>query len=201
MIASLRGILLKKNSGSVIVEVSGVGWEVFVTPSTSASLPDDAAAEVRFFISESTAMYGGATTLYGFQSQIEKDTFELLRTMPGTGAKKALEYLDKITKSVGDFRKAVIDKDVPILSTLFGFRKPTAEKLISNLKDKIAELKIGPMEKRSSRYVNTRAEAVAVLVALGYRESQAKTAVDESLDEMPYGEKVEEVVKDALKRL
>ena len=167
MIATLRGTLLDKKPDRALIEVSSIGLEVCINASTYENLPE-ISNEVKLFISESTAMYGGGTTLYGFQTEIEKEIFELLRTMPSTGAKKSMEYLNKITKSIGDFKRAVIQKDISVITTIFGFKKPTAEKLIANLKDKITSVKAELPEKWiSPEYVKVRSEAVAILVALG----------------------------------
>ncbi len=201
MIATLRGILLDKKPDRALIEVSGIGLEVCINASTYENLPE-VSNEIKLFISESTAMYGGGTTLYGFRTEIEKEIFELLRTMPSTGAKKSMEYLNKITKSIGDFRRAVIQKDIPAVTTLFGFKKQTAEKLIANLKDKISALRAELPEKWvSPDYVKLRSESVAILVALGYKESQAKSSVDEVLKDSSPGLKVEEIIKLALNKM
>lgn len=201
MIATLRGVLLDKKPDRVILEVNGVGFEVCINLSTYELLPE-ISSEVKLFISESTAMYGGGTTLYGFLTEIEKEVFELLRAMPSTGAKKSMEYLNKITRSIGDFQRAIMQKDIAFISTVFGFRRPTAEKLVVNLKDKISAIKIVTPEKWLSQdYVRLRSESVAILVALGYRESQAKAAVDEVLKEAPTNQKVEDIIKLALKKV
>ena len=127
MIAHLSGTLDSKRGNSVIIDVNGTGYEVFVTPSTLLSLPNND-VKIKLYTVESTAMYGGATTLYGFLSVDEREVFLLLKDeVPGTGAKKALEYLDKAAKSVGDFRRSIVDKDPAALTGIFGFTKKTAD--------------------------------------------------------------------------
>jgi Holliday junction DNA helicase RuvA len=184
MIASINGRIIAKTSSSVVLEASGIGWRIMVAPSTSAELPA-VGGEAMLYISESTAMYGGGTTLYGFASVTEQDIFALLRDVPQTGAKKALEYLDKIKKSPPDFKKAVENRDVPSLTTIFGFKKPTAEKMITALKQKIESLDLGagrPDGKVSGLAgAPSRSEALAVLIALGYREGAARSALDEAV--------------------
>ncbi|MDI6756760.1 MAG: Holliday junction ATP-dependent DNA helicase RuvA [Endomicrobiia bacterium] len=211
MIASLKGRIAAKTSSSVVLEAAGIGWEIMTAPSTSASLPS-VGADAMLFISESTAMYGGGTTLYGFSSPTEKEIFELLREVPGTGARKALEHLDKIKKSPSGFKKAVIGKDVAILTGVFGFKKPTAEKIAVALKKKIEDLALEP-EQHESRAaasgwpdVAARAEALAVLIALGYREGAARQALDEAVSSLISVEResspgVQELVRTALKAL
>ncbi len=201
MIASIRGILTEKKPGRVVVEANGIGMEIYVTPSSSELMPE-INSEIKLFTAESTAMYGGGTTLYGFLTAVEKDIFELLREMPGTGAKKAMEYLDKINKSIADFQRAIINRDFALLTTVFGFRKPTAEKLISNLKDKISSLKVVSAEKWSSGGgINVRRDAVAVLAALGYKDAQSKSAVEDAAAELSSDANVQEIVRLALKKI
>ena len=87
-------------------------------------------------VAESVAMYGGGVTLYGFLTPSDKEMFLTLRDcVPGTGAKKALEYLDKASKSLPDFRRAVLEKDAKVLTGVFGFTRKTAERLIDALKE------------------------------------------------------------------
>ena len=95
MIGSLRGTLIHKTPGQVIVEVSGVGYEICVALSAFDRLPQ-AGQDAQLYVVESMAMYGGGITLYGFLSMEEKEIYLLLREIPGTGSKKALDYLDNL---------------------------------------------------------------------------------------------------------
>ena len=145
MIFSIRGRIIVRNynSSSAVVETyDGVGYEVYLAPSTLRALSSSSETETILYISESTSLYGsgGAATLYGFESVVDREIFELLRSMPSTGAKKALEYFEKIKRSPSDFKNAIISRDTAKLATLFGFRKPTAEKFIANIRDKIIEM-------------------------------------------------------------
>src|SRR5277367_2786075 len=107
MIAYLKGTVVSKEQESVTLETGGVGYEVFMTPHSLRRLQDGQAAEV--FVCESAALYGGTTTLYGFLSREEKEIFLSLKEhVPSTGAKKALEYLDKASRSLPDFRRAIL---------------------------------------------------------------------------------------------
>src|SRR5450631_3851494 len=98
MIGSLRGSLLNKSPGQVLVDVQGIGYEASVTLSAYDRVPQ-VGQEAQLYIVESMAMYGGGITLYGFLSLEEKEIYLLLREIPGTGSKKALDYLDKIATS------------------------------------------------------------------------------------------------------
>lgn len=201
MIAHLAGTIEAKNGSSVVVDVNGVGYEVFVPASTLTALPKDG-AKVKFYITESTAMYGGATTLYGFITEQERDVFLLLKDeVQGTGAKKALEYLEKIGRSIPDFRRAVVNKDAGTLVAVFGFTKKTADKLIAALKDKAGQLPAQQQGGAGGRADGPRAEAISGLVALGYSEGQAREAVDAALESSDGHKSVQELIKLALRQL
>jgi len=87
---------------------------------TASRIPE-VGQEVLLYIVESFGMYGGGETLYGFLSPNEKAMFLAFKdNISGTGAKKALEHLEKASKSLPDFRRAIIEKDVKILSGVFG---------------------------------------------------------------------------------
>ncbi len=201
MIGSLRGTLLHKTPGEVLLDIQGIGYEVSVTLAAYDRLPE-AGQEAQLFVSESMGMYGGGITLYGFLSLEEKEIYLLLREIPGTGAKKALDYLDKIAKSAPDFRRAVLEADARVLVSLFGFTKKTADKMIAALKDRIAGLRVAGREKWTpSQQATGASEAIAALVSLGYRETDAR----ESLERLPAPVRTKgstaELVKEALKQL
>lgn len=202
MINHLSGILDKKNLDSAVIEVNGVGYNIFVPVSTNEKLLSKG-CQVKLYIVESFAMYSGGTTLYGFFSEEERDIFLLLKDeVPGTGAKKALEYLDKVTKSLPDFRRAVLNKDINSISGIFGFTKKTAEKIVSALKDKISGVCLSGKEKWApSILTEPHTEAVAGLVALGYRETHAREAVEQVLTSYEKIPSVEEIIRQSLRYL
>jgi Holliday junction DNA helicase RuvA len=201
MIGSLRGTLTAKKPGEVLIEVGGVGYEVLVTVSAYERLPSEG-QEAHLYVSESMGMYGGGITLYGFLSLEEKDIYLLLREIPGTGAKKALDYLDKISKSSPDFRRAIIDSDARALTSLFGFTKKTADKMVAALKDKIAGLRVQGREKWTGITATPGVgEAIAALVNLGYRDSEARAAVDRLPAPLRQEGSTPELVREALKGL
>jgi holliday junction DNA helicase RuvA len=201
MIGSLRGTLLNKTPGKALVDVQGIGYEVSTALSVYDHMPS-VEHEVQLYVVESVAMYGGGITLYGFLTLEEKEIYLLLKEVPGTGAKKALDYLDKISKSSPDFRRAILNEDVRTLVSLFGFSKKTAEKMVVALKERLASLRLAGREKWSPSLQPTGAsEALAALVQLGYRETEARLV----LERLPAQTRTEgsttELVKEALKQL
>ena len=182
MIASLRGTLLTKEADKVVVEAGGVGYEVLLTKGTAAGLP--AAGDPLFLhVCESIGMYGGGTTLYGFLTPADKAMFLTFKEcVPSTGAKKALEHLEKASKSLPDFRRAILDKDTRLLIGVFGFTKKTAERLIDSLKEELESVPVpGPQRIRRSGEIQgstgAMGQALNALSALGYHASEARAAL------------------------
>ncbi len=206
MIAHLRGKLLEKTSERIVLEAGGVGYEVAVNASTAARLPD-AGREANVFVFESMAMYGGGVTLYGFFTNTEKQLFLTFKGLKATGAKKALEYLERAAKSLPDFRRAILDSDAKILKTLFGFTPKTAGRLIAGLKDKLGKVEVSGTEKlrRSGRAPSrdgALSQALHALSALGYSAVESRSAI-EAVQVEPAGmpADVADIVRRALRKL
>jgi Holliday junction DNA helicase RuvA len=201
VIGSLRGQLLHKKPGQVLVDVQGVGYDVF-TPLSAYERLGESGEDIQLFIAESMAMYGGGLTLYGFLSPEEKEIYLLLKEIPGTGSKKALDYLDKIGKSLPDFRRAILEGDARALVGVFGFTKKTADKMIVALKERFAGLRVSGQEKWTAALEPTGlTEAIAALVQLGYREHEARSVVDQLPASLRSNGSITEMVREALKQL
>lgn len=207
MIASLRGVIVSKDLESVVLEVGGVGHEIHVTAACASRLPAPG-GEALLLVVASYAMYGGGETLYGFLTPAEKLLFCAFRDeIPGTGAKKALEFLDKASKSLPDFKRAVMDRDEKLLCAVFGFTKKTAAKIIDSLKDKLGEVSVpgAPHIQKAAETVPAAgawAQALSALSALGYKPAECRAAL-QSLAEEHGGRELpaEQLVRQALKRL
>ena len=201
MIDYFRGTLSSKELNSAVVEINGTGYDINITVDASSKLPH-AGQEVKLYIVEATGMYGGVISHYGFLSKEEREMFLLIKDeVPGTGAKKAMEYMDKISKSFADFKNAIISKDISMLSSVFGFTKKTAEKLIAALKDKISGISVNDSAKWTGVSGNENvSQAIAGLMALGYKEFQAREAVSKILRD-DENKSVENVIMEALKYL
>ncbi|MCL2389281.1 MAG: Holliday junction branch migration protein RuvA [Elusimicrobia bacterium] len=211
MIDFLNGALAEKNMNFLVVEVNGIGYRVAVAVSTYDKVSGLAlGAKLKLFVHEAVAgMYGGVIMLYGFLSIQEREMFLLIKDeVPSTGAKKAMEYFDKISKSLPDFKRAVMSKDIEMLSGIFGFTKKTAEKLAAALKDKISALEIEGNAKwaQTPPPQGAQSEAIAGLVAMGFKEAAAREAVSEVSFEKEghdarHGLSPAEIIKKALQHL
>ncbi|MDR0617664.1 MAG: Holliday junction branch migration protein RuvA [Endomicrobium sp.] len=182
MLDYLSGTLESKTINSITIDVNGMGYTVCVSVDTFSKLPG-LGEQVKVYIVEAmSGMYGGVIYLYGFLSKEDRNMYILIKDeVPGTGAKKAMEYIDKISKSATDFKTAIIKKDTTLLHNIFGFTQKTAEKLISALKDKIQDIYVAGEQKWAN--LNTIensiiSEAMDALVALGYKELQVRSVVN-----------------------
>ncbi|MDR2812000.1 MAG: Holliday junction branch migration protein RuvA [Endomicrobium sp.] len=182
MLDYISGVLESKSKDSITIGVGSIGYEAIVALSTFSKLPE-IGDQVKIYVVESASgMYGGVICLYGFLAKEEKDMYLLIKgEVPGIGAKKAMEYIDKISKSFADFKTAVISEDPSMLHAVFGFTKKTADKLIATLKDKIIGVQVSGKEKWTNVNLTENKlilEAIEGLVALGYKEQQARIAVN-----------------------
>jgi len=200
VIASLKGILIGKTKDLAVLEVGGIGYEVSVAPSTMERLPSEG-KEVFLHVSESIGMYGGGVTYYGFLTSDEKIIYNVIRNnVAGIGARKALDLLDKAGKSLPDFRRAVQEKDIRTLVSLFGFTKKTAEKIVAGLQDVLGEMpsmgseSVGPM-------TSAFEESIQGLVALGYRETLAREAAQSARALLGPSSSSENIIREALRHL
>ncbi|MDR1926984.1 MAG: Holliday junction branch migration protein RuvA [Endomicrobium sp.] len=199
MIDYLCGTLDSKSINSATVDVNGVGYMISIPVSNFSKLPE-IGKSVKIYVVETVAgMYNGVTHLYGFLTKEERDMYILIKNeVPATGAKKAMEYIDKISKSFADFKTAVITKNSSMLNNIFGFTKKTAEKLIAALKEKIIAENLVREEKWMGVKINEftiASEAIEALAALGYKQQQARRTVDKI-----YGQNNNITLEDLIKK-
>lgn len=194
MIALLTGKLIEKNFSSCLIDVNGVGYEVFIPLSTFDRLPLDN-SDVSLFIH--TQVREDAITLFGFAAKEEKLLFQQLINVSGVGGKLALNVLSAMPVSA--FSAAVASGDVKSLSRINGVGKRTAERLIVDLKDKLAG--IDP-QASSPAAGSAGADATAALEQLGFRKDAVNKVVNVLLSELPEKERTaENLIRAALLRL
>ena len=201
MIAYLQGTLLEVKEESVILVCGGVGYEINMTKNSAAEL--EAGREAALYIAESISPYDG-TMLYGFLSKEDKELWTLFKTaIPNTGAKKALELLNKALRSVADFHNAIIKRDPKILTGIFGFTSKTAEKLINSLKDKMDAVSVqGSAKIKVLDDAPYMSEVLEALTALGYSASEARRAIEQLYQNgVKPNEKIENIITQALRVL
>jgi holliday junction DNA helicase RuvA len=193
MIAQLRGSLLDKRPNQVMVDVGGVGYLVHIPLSTYYSL-GDLHSQVTLLIH--THMRDDGISLYGFLSSREKHCFELLIGASGVGPVLAMKILSGM--NVDDLIPAIRTGDLAALTRIPGVGKKTAERIVLELRDKLALEEIHEPP-RSVSPEGPAAEVVSALVNLGYEERDAKKAVEDSQN--VGGTEFNELLKAALQRL
>ena len=201
MIAYLNGQVLEVNEESAIIVCDGVGYEVNLAKGSAQEL--EAGREAALYIAESISPYDG-TVLYGFLSKEDKELWALFKSaIPNTGAKKALEYLNKALRSVSDFHHAIIKRDPKILTGIFGFTAKTAEKLINSLKDKMDAITVqGSSKIKVLDEAPYMSDVLEALMALGYSASEGRRAIEQLYQEgIGPQEKIEHIIKEALRVL
>lgn len=197
MIAYLEGIIKSRGTDHVVLAVQGVGYQVFVTPSSLAQLPASVDSKIQFHIH--THVREDQITLYGFLTAHELQIFQRLLNVQGIGPKLALTVLAGLAPQ--DFVSAVVNDDLVRLNAIPGIGKKTAERIVLDLKDRL--IKDGmvtlPAIAGVTSVSGVRGDAISALINLGYQRLDAERAVarlkrDENIS-------LSQLLKDALKEI
>ena len=198
MIGSLKGSVESLGIDNCIIETTGgVGYRVFMPAAQLAQLTQG--ASVRLHIH--TAVREDAIVLYGFLSQEYYDLFELLLTISGVGPKMALGILSAVKPDA--FYLAVQSRDIKVLTKLPGIGKKTAERLLLELKDKLAKGQLPTAEESyggeavAAGGSGAVAEAIEALASLGYSNSEIMPVIKKI--EGAETKTSEEILKQALR--
>lgn len=189
MIGRLTGQLIEKRPPTVVVEVQGVGYEVDVPMSTFFQLPAIGSAvtlQTHLIVRED------AHLLFGFATDQERQVFRQLLKISGVGARTALSLLSGM--SVSELYQAVAAHDGARLTRIPGIGKKTAERLLLELRDKLA---VGVGAPLPGGEAEIRSDALHALLALGYNDKEATHALGRIAPQTP----VQEAIRHALKLL
>lgn len=196
MIASLRGTLIYSDTNYVVVECGGVGIKCFVTKSAHMKLTK-IGEEV--FIYTHMVVREDAMDLYGFSDLEELNTFKLITSVNGVGAKIGIAILSEL--SANRVLLSIASGDAKALTAASGVGIKLAQRIVLELKDKVGAVNIGNTDDLTAVSAvsasSQASEAIEALVSLGYSKSEASLAVgklDQSLSSA-------ELIKQALKGL
>jgi Holliday junction DNA helicase RuvA len=174
MIAHLRGKLIHKQPGQAIVEAAGVGYDVCISVPTFTALPS-VGAEAALHIH--TQVSDDAIALFGFLDSQEKRLFERLITVSGVGPKLAIKMLSGLSpeRTV----QAIRGQDHAQLTRIPGVGKKLAERLVVELKDKLDDFAVAPVQ--SSVRGAAVDDVLSALVNLGYQRPAAEKAIEQAV--------------------
>ena len=177
MIGFLRGILAEKGDGYIVIDVNGVGYQVFV-PANSTAYLNAEGEEV--LVHTSMIVREEEMSLYGFSGKGELDAFRKLIGISGVGPKAALSILSAFT--LDQLKQAIVFEDAKALQRANGIGKKSAERIVLELKDKFTAaapdgsyLDAGAADVIAEQ--GGRGEAISALVALGYSRGEAASAL------------------------
>jgi Holliday junction DNA helicase RuvA len=199
MIASLSGVLVSKSPNAIVVDVHGVGYQIFIPLSTYYRLPE---LNEPVTLQTYTHVREEALQLYGFLTPEEKSVFLLLLGVAGIGPKLAVNILSGLP--LPEFVAAVLQGNEAKLNSIPGVGQKTAARLALELKGKIGEVAgVGAAAGEPARRedLGKMDDAVSALVNLGYKTPQAKEAVKKVLSGNNGDVSVELLIKNALRIL
>jgi Holliday junction DNA helicase RuvA len=203
MIGKLKGVIDSYGEDFVIIDVHGVGYQVYCSTRTLQELPRAGEAAT---LSIETHVREDQIRLFGFQGDIEREWFRLLQTVQGVGAKVALNVLGTLKPS--DLASAIATRDKAMVARTPGVGPKVAERIVTELKDKapayahidpaLVQLSGALDEKRAPRPV---ADAVSALVNLGYGQPQAAAAIAAAARNAGDGAEVKTLIRLGLREL
>ncbi len=195
MIYSLRGNLIYTDATSIVIECAGVGYHCTASVNTLSDMPKK---NNEVFVYTYMAVREDAVDLFGFSTVDELDMFRLLISVNGVGPKAAISILSQFKPA--DISICVASGDSKSLTRAAGIGSKTAQRIVLELKDKVAAGAVDGSTTASAAAVAeapNSSEAVSALVALGYSLSEASVAVGKLDKNAP----VEQIIKEALKQL
>jgi Holliday junction DNA helicase RuvA len=199
VIVSLDGTVADLAADALVVEVAGIGYQVFAAPALLATIRPGARLKIYTYHLVREEMQA----LYGFRTPEERGFFTLLLTVNGVGPKVALAIVG--SRAVADLQLAILQRDQAVLTAVTGVGKKLADRVILELKEKVAAAGIAAGASASAAAVAGagagEGDVVAALQALGYSLAEARAASRASIAESPVGADLEDRVKAALRTL
>ncbi len=196
MISLLKGKLIKKEIDSVVIDVGGVGYEVFIPLSTYSKLPstgESVTLEIKMHVTDSTI------ELYGFLTTLERDIYSALVQVPGIGPKLARAILSGI--DAHELKIAIAKNDVLRLKSIPRVGQKLAEKIILELKEKIAGLLEDEEKREIEKGSEIKENLLKALQGLGYKRNEVYDIVNEVFKNSGDKKELGLLLKEVLRKL
>jgi Holliday junction DNA helicase RuvA len=204
MIAFVEGVVDSVGGDSVVVNVHGVGYLVFMP--SRALIRRKPGESIRIYTHQHVRE--DAILLYGFETEDEKELFVRLQNVSGIGPKVALSLMGAADRKT--ICKAILEEDVAMLASVPGIGKKTAQRIVIDLKDKLDDLTVTlPVVERGGIRLETGGvsgsgaigDIIEALLGLGYNEKEIRGVVQLLKSDIEQGAPLEEIIKMALQRL
>ncbi|MBK6951463.1 MAG: Holliday junction branch migration protein RuvA [Crocinitomicaceae bacterium] len=191
MIAHLNGRLVEKTPTHLVVECAGVGYFVKISLNTYSKI----GPEENIKILTQLQVREDAHILYGFHSESERTMFNHLISVSGIGANTAILMLSSLISE--EIATAILSENVGLIQSIKGIGAKTAQRVILDLKDKVAKSDFGSQNIFAPNNTNQN-DALTALLALGFDKKKAEKAIEKVSKE---NQTVEQMIKEALKVL
>jgi Holliday junction DNA helicase RuvA len=187
MIMRIEGPIVQRTDSYIVIDTNGVGYKVLISPQTSISIKGDSASLWTHMVVRENSM-----ELFGFLENNELSFFEMLIGVSGVGPRSAL--LITAVASINTLKKAIGSGDISHLTKVSGIGKKTAEKVVIELRDKLADL--GFSDEDGS--LRGESDVLEALLSLGYSNQEARNAIRNIPSEAT---DINTKIKEALKHL
>lgn len=202
MIGKLKGRIDSSFEDSLIIDVGGVGYHVFASSRTIQSMAPGSSAELII----ETHVREEHIHLYGFANTVERDWFRLLTGVQGVGNKTGLTILSAYTPE--QMSRAIIAKDIAAFKAISGIGPKLAERIVTELKDKVLKMPTSGLEivsgkdaKKSPKAASLTDDAISALVNLGYSRSDAYSAALKASEELGEKTTLDALIRGSLKEM
>ncbi len=189
MIATLRGKVLERGSGRIVIDVGGVGYLLAATSAAiRMAVPDgeEVTLVTHLHVRED------ALILFGFASTAERDLFELLLGVSGVGPKAALAIVSGYAPD--QIRRAIVTSDHALFTSITGVGRKTAERVVIDLKDKVGSLPATQVQDAADVPPDDHTAARDGLVGLGMSVAEAEAALRSIDADLPVGERIRQAL-------
>lgn len=194
MIAFLRGNFVRKTPATVHIDVNGVGYELQISLNTFSAISNLQHGTLHTYLH----IREDAHILFGFSEESEKEMFIQLISVSGVGVSTARVMLSSVRPA--DISAAIAQGNTRFLESVKGIGKKTAERIVLELRDKMS--KLGIISNNDGLINNTlEQDALNALIALGIARPMAEQAVSKARKSNPDLNRIEEIVKQALKNI
>ncbi|HRN79339.1 MAG TPA: Holliday junction branch migration protein RuvA [Ferruginibacter sp.] len=195
MYAYLNGPFTFKSPALIHIDINGIGFEVNISLHTYASIQDKSSGKIYTWLQ----VKEDGNVLFGFADPAEKEIFLQLISVSGVGAATARMMLSYIRPE--EVVKAIQQGNVKLLESVKGIGKKTAERLVLELKDKVAKWSTGSAGQELTVVNTQQHDAVQALTALGIAKNMAEQAIQKVIKQEPHINQLEDLIKKALKAI